>query len=361
MTDKLLSPTQLGELRLDNHLVMAPLTRARASKGHMPNAMMAEHYAQRASAGLIIVEATMISEGHSAFINEPGIYNQQQVEAWREVTDAVHQRGGQIVLQIWHGGRACHPVLNGGKTPVAPSALAIDGEVLTPEGKLPYTEPRALQIDELPAIVEDFRQAAERAKQAGFDGVEVHAANGYLLDTFLRDGSNQRQDAYGGSLENRARLLFEVLEAVCQVYPSQRVGVRTSPLNSFNDMRDSDPEGQTAWLAEQLNRFDLAYWHLMRGDFFQQQQGDVISPARQNYRGKLLVNMGYSPELAEQALQQNLADAVALGVPFIGNPDLVERIKQGAELNSADPETFYSPGAKGYTDYPTLAQSACSL
>jgi len=358
MTDKLLSPTQLGELRLDNHLVMAPLTRARASQGHMPNAMMAEHYAQRASAGLIIVEATMISEGHSAFINEPGIYNQQQVEAWREVTDAVHQRGGQIVLQIWHGGRACHPALNGGKTPVAPSALAIDGEVHTPEGKQPYTEPRALQIDELPAIVEDFRQAAERAKQAGFDGVEVHAANGYLLDTFLRDGSNQRQDAYGGSLENRARLLFEVLEAVCQVYPSQRVGVRTSPLNSFNDMRDSDPEGQTAWLAEQLNRFDLAYWHLMRGDFFQQQQGDVISPARQNYRGKLLVNMGYSPELAEQALQQNLADAVALGVPFIGNPDLVERIKQGAELNSADPETFYSPGAKGYTDYPTLAQSA---
>jgi len=355
----LYSSAQFGELSLNNRVLMAPLTRVRTESGHVPGELMAEHYAQRASAGLLIAEATMIMEGNSAFRFEPGIYSDEQIAAWRKVTDAVHAKGGQIVLQIWHGGRACHPDLNNGKVPVAPSALAITNDMIhTANGKQPYTTPRALKDDELPAIVEGFRQAAVNAKEAGFDGVEVHAANGYLLDSFLRDGSNQRTGDYGGSRENRARLLFEVLDAVIGVWGSRRVGVRTSPLNGYNSMQDSDPVGLTAWLAEQLNRFDLAYWHLMRADFLGEQQGDVVTPARELYQGNLMVNMGYGREEAEQTIQSGLADAVAFGVPYIANPDLVERFEQKAPLNEANPATFYSPGAEGYTDYPTLAEVA---
>lgn len=250
----LFSPLQVGALTLPNRILMAPLTRCRAEADHVPGLLMAEYYAQRASAGLIIAEATMAMEGNSSFWMEPGIYNEAQIAGWKLVTDAVHAKGGLIVLQIWHGGRACHPLLNGGAQPVAPSAIPITGdEVHTPEGKKPYVTPRELREDELPSIVAGFRKAAENAKAAGFDGVEVHGANGYLLDEFLRDGSNQRSGPYGGSIENRARLMLEVIEAAISVWGADRVGLRISPLNSYNSMIDSDPVGLTTWLATKLN------------------------------------------------------------------------------------------------------------
>lgn len=354
--ETLFRPLSLGATELSNRIWMAPLTRTRAGLEHLPNALMAEYYAQRASAGLIIAEATMVMEGNSAFWQEPGIYSQEQIDGWRLVTDAVHAKGGKIFLQIWHGGRACHPALNSGKQPVAPSAIAIDDEVHTPEGKLPYTEPRALNDDEIPAIIAGFKQAAINAKAAGFDGVEVHGANGYLLDQFLRDGSNKRTGPYGGSVENRARLLLEVIAAVCEVWDSQQVGLRLSLLNSYNSMKDSDPVGLTTWLAKRLNDFNLAYLHIMRGDFFQAQQGDVLTPAREHYKGVLVGNMGYSADEAAEAIAAGKLDAVAFGATFLANPDLPARFKTGAELNKPDSSTFYTADAKGYTDYPTLAK-----
>jgi N-ethylmaleimide reductase len=352
----LFSPLKAGALTLTNRILMAPLTRGRAGEEHLPNAMMAEHYAQRASAGLIIVEATMVMPGNSAFWKEPGIYSAEQVAGWKLTTDAVHAAGGKIFVQLWHGGRACHPLLNGGAQPVAPSAIAItNDQVYTPQGKQPYVIPRELRDDELPAIVEGFRNAAINAKAAGFDGVEVHGANGYLLDEFLRDGSNKRSGPYGGTIENRARLLFEVLTAVSDVIGSDRVGLRISPLNSFNSMEDSDPVGLATWLATRLNDFNLAYLHVMRADFLGEQHGDVMTPVREHYRGVLIGNMGYSAEEAETAIADGKLDAVAFGVPFLANPDLPARFLAGAPLNAADPSTFYSEGAKGYTDYPSLA------
>lgn len=340
---------------LPNRLFMAPLTRCRAESGHVPGAMMAEYYAQRATAGLIIAEATMAMEGNSAFYAEPGIYNDAQVAGWKTVTDAVHGAGGKIFLQIWHGGRACHPLFNNNAQPVAPSALAItNDEVNTPEGKKPYAVPRELADAEIPGIVAGFKKAAENAKTAGFDGVEVHGANGYLLDEFLRDGANKRTGPYGGTIENRARLLLEVIESVAGVWGAERVGVRVSPINSFNSMSDSDPIGLTSWLGNKLNAYGLAYWHVMRSDFLGEQSGDVMKAARASYHGVLVGNMGYTPEEAAAAIAEKKVDAVAFGVPFLANPDLPARVQAEAELNAADPTTFYTPGAKGYTDYPAL-------
>lgn len=351
----LFTPLQLGALTLPNRILMAPLTRCRAEDDHVPGDLMAEQYAQRASAGLIIAEATIVMEGNSSFWREPGIYSQAQVAGWKKTTDAVHAAGGRIFLQLWHGGRACHPLLNNGVQPVAPSPIAItDSEVFTPEGMKPYVMPRELRDDELPDIVAGFRRAAENARAAGFDGVEVHGANGYLLDQFLRDGSNRRTGPYGGSIENRARLLLEVIEAVSGIFGSNHVGVRLSPLNSYNSMRDSDPVGLTTWLAKRLNAFKLAYLHLMRSDFMQQQSGDVLTPAREHYLGVLVGNMGYTPEEATAAIAEGTLDAVAFGTAFLANPDLPERIKSGAWLNIPDQATFYTPGAKGYTDYPRM-------
>jgi N-ethylmaleimide reductase len=314
---------------------------------------MAEHYAQRASAGLLIAEATMAMEGNSAFWHEPGIHSPAQIDGWRLTTEAVHQAGGRIVLQIWHGGRACHPLLNDGRQPVAPSAIAITGdEVRTPAGKQPYVVPRALEDEELPAIVEGFRLAARNAMAAGFDGVEVHGANGYLLDEFLRDGSNQRSGPYGGPIEHRARLLLEVLDAVAG--ETSLMGLRLSPLNSFNAMADSDPVGLITWLARRLNDVPLAYLHLMRSDFLGQQHGDVLTPAREQFQGVLVTNMGYSAAEATAAIEAGATDAVAFGTAFLANPDLPERFRRGAPLQAPDPATFYSPGAVGYTDYPFL-------
>ncbi|TRZ98917.1 MAG: alkene reductase [Rhodocyclaceae bacterium] len=351
----LFSPLQLGASTVPNRIFMAPLTRCRAGAGHLPNALMAEYYAQRASAGLLIAEATMAMEGNSSFWHEPGIYSAAQVAGWKLTTDAVHAAGGRIFLQIWHGGRACHPLLNGGAQPVAPSAIPITGdEVHTPQGKQPYVMPHELRDDELPAIVAGFRQAAENAKAAGFDGVEVHGANGYLLDEFLRDGANKRSGAYGGSPANRARLMFDVIDAVSSVWGRDRVGLRISLLNSYNSMIDSDPVGLATWLASRLNDFGLAYLHAMRGDFFGQQKGDVMTPIRAHYKGVLVANMGYSADEASQAIAAGKVDAVAFGTGFLANPDLPARIKAGAPLNKPNAATFYSPGAAGYTDYPRM-------
>jgi N-ethylmaleimide reductase len=317
---------------------------------------MAEYYAQRASAGLIIAEATMVMEGNSSFWMEPGIYSEAQVQGWKAVTDAVHAKGGQIVLQLWHGGRACHPLLNGGAQPVAPSATPITGdEVHTPEGKKPYVTPRELRDDEIPGIVAGFKKAAENAKAAGFDGVEVHGANGYLLDEFLRDGANKRSGPYGGNIENRARLILEVLDAAISVWGADRVGLRISPLNSYNSMIDSDPVAVTTYIAQQCSTRGIAYLHVMRADFFQAQQGDVLTPARQHFKGTLISNMGYTAEEAEQAIADGKVDAVAFGVPFLANPDLPARFAAKAPLNEPNAVRFYSPGAEGYTDYPALA------
>jgi N-ethylmaleimide reductase len=352
----LFEPLHVGAMEVPNRLFMAPLTRCRAEAGHVPGALMAEYYAQRATAGLIIAEATMAMEGNSAFYAEPGIYSEAQVAGWKLVADAVHGAGGRIFLQIWHGGRACHPLFNNGAQPVAPSAIAItNDEVSTPEGKKPYVMPRELSDEEIPGIVAGFKKAAQNAKAAGFDGVEVHGANGYLLDEFLRDGSNKRTGAYGGLLPNRARLLLEVIEAAAGVWGSNRVGVRNSPLNSFNSMSDSDPIGLVSWLGEKLSGLGLAYWHVMRADFLGEQSGDVITAARAAYRGVLVGNMGYTPEEAAAAIAAKKLDAVAFGTPFLANPDLPARVKAGAALNAPDQTTFYSPGAKGYTDYPAIS------
>ncbi|MER0216013.1 MAG: alkene reductase [Nitrosomonas sp.] len=355
--DVLFSPLELGALTVPNRIFMAPLTRCRAGDEHLPNAMMAQYYAQRASAGLIIAEATIVIEGNSAFWKEPGVYSEAQVIGWKLVTDAVHAAGGRIFLQLWHGGRACHPLLNRGAQPVAPSAIAIADEVRTPEGKKPYAVPRELRDDELPGIVAGFKQAAQNAKSAGFDGVEIHGANGYLLDEFLRDGSNRRSGPYGGSIENRARLILEVLEAVSAVWGSERVGLRISPLSSYNSMIDSDPAGLSTWLARRLNDYHLAYLHVIRGDVYRQQSGDVLMPIREHYNGVLIGNMGYTAVEADRDIAAGKVDAVAIGVSFLANPDLPARIKTGAALNPPNPATFYTWDAQGYIDYPALTTS----
>lgn len=350
----LLTPLEVGALTLPNRVLLAPLTRARADAGHMPTELMAEYYAQRATGGLLITECTMVAPNTSAFISEPGIYSAEQVEAWKKVTAAVHAKGGRIFMQIWHAGRAAHPDINDGAPTVSSSAVAIEGDVHTPKGKVPNAVPRALTPDEIPAIVAAYAQGAKNAIAAGFDGVEVHGANGYLIDQFLRDGPNQRTDAYGGPLENRARLLFEVLTAVTGAIGANRVGLRLSPVNSYNSTKDSDPVGLISFLADKLNAFNLAYLHVMRADFLGLQKADVMTVARDKYKGVLIGNMGYSADEAEAAITEGKVDAIAFGTAFLANPDLPARIAAKAALNKPDPSTFYTLGAKGYTDYPAL-------
>ncbi|MBR7801434.1 alkene reductase [Undibacterium fentianense] len=351
----LFTTLKAGALELPNRILMAPLTRTRAGFEHLPNALMAEYYAQRASAGLIITECTMVMPGTSAFAAEPGIYSQEQIDAWKQVTAAVHAKGGKIVMQIWHAGRAAHPDLNQGASTVSASAVAIDGEIHTPQGMVKHAVPAELSQAEIKEIVQAFAQGAKNAMAAGFDGVEVHGANGYLIDQFLRDGSNQRTDEYGGNIENRARFLNEVLTAVCAAIGSDRVGLRLSPLNSYNSMKDSNPLAWMEYLSAHLNSFNLAYLHVMRADFFQAQTGDVMTVARAHYKGVLIGNMGYTGAEAEQAIQDGKLDAVAFGTGFLANPDLPARIQAGAALNAPDASTFYTPGAKGYTDYPSMS------
>lgn len=354
----LLDPLQIGAVRLPNRVIMAPLTRCRAEPGHVPGALMAQYYAQRASAGLLIAEATMVEEGNSAFIAEPGIHSDAQVRGWKAVTDAVHAAGGRIALQLWHGGRACHPSMNDGRGTVSASATPIDGEVMTPTGPQPHVVPRELRDDELPGIVAAFRRGARHAKAAGFDAVELHAANGYLLDQFLRDGCNRRPGLYGGGIPNRARLLLECVDACGAEIGMDRVGVRLSPLNSYNSMTDSDPVALVTHVAGELSRRGTAFLHLMRADFAGKQSGDVVTPARAAFTGALILNMGFTREEAERTIASGTADAIAFGVPFIANPDLVERFRTHAPLAAPDQATFYQGGAKGYVDYPTMQAAA---
>ncbi len=361
MDINLLSPYKLGNLELPNRLVMAPLTRNRAGKGNVPGSLNATYYAQRASAGLIIAEATQVSPQGQGYPSTPGIHSAEQVEGWKLVTDAVHQQGGRIFLQLWHVGRISHPDLQpDGALPVAPSAIAPKGQASTYEGMKPFVTPRALEISEIPEIIEQYRQGAKNALQAGFDGVEVHGANGYLLDQFLRDGTNQRTDEYGGSLENRARLLLEVTQAVTEVWGADRVGVRLSPSGTFNDMHDSDPLSTFSYVAQALNRFGLAYLHIIEVNEADLRHGGTEVPTsvlRDRFAGTLMVNGGYDWERSNTVLAKGEADLVSFGTLFLANPDLPQRFAANAPLNQADPTTFYGGGEKGYTDYPFLQAS----
>ncbi len=361
-TLKLLSPVRLGPYELRNRIVMAPLTRNRAGSGNVPGPMNVTYYAQRASAGLIVSEATQVSPMGQGYPMTPGIYSPEQVAGWRAVTEAVHDRGGRIFLQLWHVGRISHPsLLPGGASPVAPSAIRPNaGMAATLEGPKPFEVPRALETHEIPGIVEEFRQGAIRAKEAGFDGVEVHGANGYLLDQFLRDGTNQRTDAYGGPVENRARLHLEVTSAAAEVWGADRVGIRLSPSGTFNDMSDSDPSATFGYLVEKLSAHGLAYLHLIEPQEADVRHGaDVVPTAelRAKYRGTLIANGGLTRESAESILESGLADLVAFGKLFIANPDLPERFRVGAPLNPADPATFYGGDQRGYIDYPALQEA----
>jgi N-ethylmaleimide reductase len=362
----LFTKLSIGNLELPNRIVMAPLTRNRAGKGNVPHALNVEYYVQRASAGLIITEATQVSPQGVGYPLTPGIHSAEQIAGWKQVTDAVHEQGGRIFLQLWHVGRISHPSLQpNDELPVAPSAIApTAGVALTYEGPKPFVTPRALETDEIPGVVEQFRQGAKNALEAGFDGVEIHGANGYLPDQFLRDGTNKRTDEYGGSIENRARFLLEVTEAVVSVWGGNRVAIRLSPSGTFNDMSDSDAQATFGYVVEALNRFDLAYLHLVEGGEGDLRHGGTPVPTsyfRAIYKGNLLVNGNYDREKGDAVIASGDADFVSFGVKFLANPDLPERLKLNAELNQPDFATFYGGNAKGYTDYPALERQAGSV
>jgi 2,4-dienoyl-CoA reductase-like NADH-dependent reductase (Old Yellow Enzyme family) len=358
----LLESLDLGGLRLKNRVVLAPMTRARAGAERLANPLMAEYYAQRAGAGLLITEATTVSAQGNGWVNSPGIYTDEQGRAWRQVVDAVHAKGSPIFLQLWHCGRASHSSFHDGALPVAPSPIKLEGEgVHTPSGKQPYETPRALATDELPGVVADYVAAAERARSAGFDGVEVHSANGYLLDQFLQSKTNHRDDAYGGSVANRFRLLREVIAGVAGVFPPNRVGVRLSPNGVFNDMGSPDFRKTFLYAAGELNTFGLTYLHVMDGlafGFHELGEPMTLEEFREVFHGPLMGNCGYGQGTGEAAIARGGADLIAFGRPFIANPDLVERFRQGWPLApESDPATWYSGthAAEGYTDFPAYA------
>ena len=353
----LFEPVRMGELALANRIVMAPLTRCRASAGRVPNALMAEYYAQRAGAGLIISEATCISAQGIGYPDTPGIWSEEQVSGWIKITDAVHAAGGRIVLQLWHVGRVSHPNYLNGELPVAPSAIAPLGHVRLLRPQLEYVTPRALDIAEIPGIIEDYRKAAVNAQRAGFDGVEVHGANGYLLDQFLQDGSNKRTDIYGGPIENRARLMLEVTDAVISVWGAGRVGMHLAPRGDSHSMGDSDPVSTFGYVAEQLGQRGIAF-------IFTRESlaADSISPElKRRFGGMLIANEAFDPDTARQLVATGEADAVSFGKLFISNPDLPARLQANAPLNPFDPDTFYGYGLpdpkSGYTDYPALGKN----
>jgi N-ethylmaleimide reductase len=369
--ETLFQPFKLGPYTLPHRVVMAPLTRSRAHQpGNMPSALNACYYAQRASASLIISEATQVSMQGQGYAWTPGVHSREQIEGWRMVAEAVHEAGGLIFMQLWHVGRISHPALQpDGMLPVAPSAIRPAGEAFIEntrgEGALvPFVTPRALHIEEIPYIVRQYARGARHARNAGVDGVEIHGANGYLLDQFINSGTNHRTDPYGGSVENRARLLLEVVEAACEVWGADRVGVRLSPLGTFNDIHDHDPEATFGYIASQLNEFRLAYLHLVNPDAAALDRGEepdaaalrVLALMREKYHGTLMLAGGFDGHTAEAWLQAGRADLIAFGRRFLANPDLPERLRVGAPLHADDPSTYYGGGAKGYTDYPTLAQ-----
>ena len=360
----LFSSYRLRDIPLDNRLVMSPMTRSRAVDGNVPNPLARTYYAQRASAGLIITEATQVSPQGVGYIRTPGLHSAEQVAGWKAVTDAVHRVGGTIFAQLWHVGRISHPDFHGGELPVAPSAIAADGEVFTARGKTKMVTPRALETEEIPSVIAQFKNAAENAKAAGFDGVELHGANGYLLDQFLRDGTNRRTDAYGGSIQNRARFPIEVAEAVIGVWDASRVGYKISPNSSFNSMSDSDPIRTFSYLATELDHLRLGYLHVSEAI-----AGPMAAPAeiaraqpvlRKMFNGTVIANGGYDARSGNAAIAHGEADLIAFGVPFLANPDLPLRYLKGAPLNTPDFATFYAGEEKGYVDYPALVAGAAA-
>lgn len=356
----LFQPYDLGPITLANHIVMAPLTRNRAGTGLVPSELAATYYAQRATAGLLITEATQISAQAQGYQDTPGIYTQAQIDGWRKVTDAVHAKGGRIFVQLWHVGRISHVDLQpGGAAPVAPSAIRAETKTFVNNGFTDVSEPRALELQEIPGIIDDFRKAAANSIVAGFDGVEIHGANGYLLEQFLKDGANQRTDEYGGSVENRARLLLEVTAAVIDEIGADRTGVRISPVSPANAISCSDPQPQYDYLAEQLDALGIVYLHVVEGATGGPRD---VAPfdydsLRRRFKNTWIGNNGYDLALASTQLAQGKAELFAFGRPFISNPDLVERLKTGAPLAPLNPETLYGGGAQGYTDYPSLAET----
>lgn len=349
MTD-LFSPIHLGDLTLPNRILMAPLTRARSGPARIPNALMAEYYVQRASAGLIISEATIVTPRGAGYANTPGIWSAEQVAAWKKITDAVHAAGGRIFAQLWHVGRISHPLLLNGELPVAPSPIAPEGHVRLLRPVTPYVTPHPLAAEEIPPIIEAFRQGAENARLAGFDGVEIHGANGYLLDQFLQSSTNHRTDNYGGPVENRARLLLEVTDAAIAVWGPDRVGVHLAPRGDSHSMGDSDPSATFGYVARELGRRKIAF-------IFAREYRDAnwLTPQlKKEFGGVFIANEKFTKESANAVLAAGEADAVAFGVPFISNPDLPRRFAENAPLNPPDPDTFYGDGSAGYTDYPAL-------
>ena len=356
----LLSPYKLGDLSLKNRVVMPPLTRGRAVEQGIPNELMAQYYSQRTGVGLIITEGTFISNQADGWVNAPGVYTPEQTEGWKKVVSTVHSQGTPFFLQLWHCGRASHSSFHGGELSVAPSAIKINAEYIhTPEGKQPHETPRALETDEIPSIVDDYIQAAKNSKEAGFDGVEVHCANGYLLDSFLQSKTNKRTDKYGGSLENRFRFLKEVLAGVTTVFPANRVGVRISPNGVYNDMGSPDYRETFLYVAKELNSYGLAYLHIMDGlafGFHELGEAMTLDEFREVYQGTILGNCGYTQETAETAIKDGKADLISFGRPILSNPDLVARFANNWPLNpDADVKVWYSSGAEGYTDFPTYS------
>ncbi len=355
---KLLEPYKLGALTLPNRLVMAPLTRNRAvPPGMVPSPLAVDYYGQRASAGLLITEASQVSQQGQGYQDTPGIYSKEQVEGWRKVTDRVHERGGRIFIQLWHVGRISHVALqpNGG-APVAPSAIRAKTKTFVNGTFADVSEPRALELSEIPGIIEDFKRGTENALAAGFDGVEIHGANGYLLDQFARDGTNKRTDAYGGGIENRAKLMLDVSKAVAIEAGADRTGIRISPVTPANDITDSNPQALFDYIVDQLSALKLTYLHVVEGATGGPRDIAPFDYAslRKRFKQAYVANNGYDFALAEKVLEAGAADLIAFGKPFISNPDLVERLKAGSPLNEWDKATFYGGGAKGYTDYPTL-------
>lgn len=348
---KLFSPYTLGTLELANRMVMAPMTRSRAIEGNVPNPLAETYYVQRASAGLIVTEGTQVSPQGVGYIRTPGIHSPEQIAGWKKIVDAVHRAGGKIFLQLWHVGRISHPDFHGGELPVAPSAIAPEGETYTSSGLKKMVTPRALELQELPGIVAQYRKGAENAKAAGFDGVEIHGANGYLLDQFTRDGTNKRTDSYGGSVENRTRLPLEVADTVVGVWGADRVGYRISPFNPFNSISDSDPIKTFSYLAERLSERRIAYLHVVDPAAAEKRATPVL---RLKFKGTYIVNGGFNLASANAAIEKGETDLVAFGVPFLANPDLPRRFKTGAALNDPDRATFYAGDSKGYIDYPAL-------
>lgn len=358
MTSKLFEPYKLGPITLTNRTVMAPLTRNRAVAGFVPGPLAPEYYGQRATAGLLVSEASQISQQGQGYQDTPGIYSKEQVAGWKKVTERVHALGGHIYIQLWHVGRVSHTDLqpNGG-APVAPSAIRANGKTFVGGQFVEVSQPRSLELSEIPGIIDDYKRAAANAREAGFDGVEIHGANGYLLDQFARDGANKRTDAYGGSIENRAKLMLEVSKAVANEIGADRTGIRISPVTPANDLTDSNPQKLFDYIVDGLSAEKLIYIHVVEGATGGPRD---VAPfdyqsLRKRFHGTYIANNGYDLKLAEKVLGANEADLIAFGKLFISNPDLVERLKKGAALNPWDQPTFYGGTAKGYTDYPTLA------